>query len=103
MTPPLGECGRASFEVGLSVDEVAFLVEEVVQVGMGCGELRERPHLPKSQHRPLSWSEWQVRILDSVERGSEQSSRRARTPAAMRRISETGWAAWSSIWCPPPG
>jgi hypothetical protein len=50
---PLGQCGRAGL-VGLAVDEVAFGIEMVVKQGVDRGELLERLHLPKSQHRPLS-------------------------------------------------
>ena len=55
--PPLCQCSRASFLVGLSINEVAFEIEVVVDIGMGRGELLKRLHLPQSDHRPLSWSE----------------------------------------------
>lgn len=37
--PPLGQCGRAAFFVSLSIGEVAFLVEVVVDVSKDRGEL----------------------------------------------------------------
>ena len=43
--------------VGLSADEVAFLVEVVVEGAVDGGELLEGLHLPEPQHRPLSSSE----------------------------------------------
>ena len=36
---PLGQCGRATFAVVLSINEVAFGIEMVVQGGMDRGEL----------------------------------------------------------------
>ena len=46
--------------VGLSVDEVAFEVEVIVDVGVDGGALLQALHLPEPQHRPLSSSEREV-------------------------------------------
>ena len=36
---PLGQCGRAAFLVSLSIDEMTFEGEKIVDVGMDRGEL----------------------------------------------------------------
>ncbi len=36
---PLSQCGRAAFLVGLAIDEVAFQVKVVVDIGVDGGEL----------------------------------------------------------------
>ena len=66
MALQLGQCGRAAFLVGLSIDEVAFLVEVVVDVGMDRGELLQGLHSPEPEHRALASSERQVAVLDPV-------------------------------------
>ena len=63
---PLGQSGRAAGLVGLSVDEVAFEVEVVVDVGVDRGELLHALHLSEPEHRPLSSSERQVAVLHPV-------------------------------------
>ena len=63
---PLGQCGRATFAVGLTVDEVTFLVEVVVDLGVDGAELLERLHPSEPEHCPLSSSEWRVGILGPV-------------------------------------
>ena len=51
--PPLGQGSRAAFFVGLSINEMAFKVEVVVNIGMDRGELLKRLHSSESQRRPL--------------------------------------------------
>ena len=63
---PLCQCGRAAGFVGFSVGEVAFGIEMVVNRSVHGSEFLQRLHLPKSQHRSLSSSERQVRILRSI-------------------------------------
>ena len=63
---PLGQGGRAERFVGRSIDEVAFGIEVIVDVGMDGGELLQRLHSSESQHCPLSSSEWQVAVLGSI-------------------------------------
>jgi hypothetical protein len=57
---PLGQGGRATDLVGFAIDEVAFLVEVVVETGVNRGEFLQRLHPPKPQHHPFSSSKWQV-------------------------------------------
>ncbi len=52
--------------MGLSIDELALLVEVVVDVGMDRGELLLCLHPSKPQRCPLSSSEWQVGIFRPV-------------------------------------
>ena len=54
---PLGACGRAAGLVGLSVDEMAFVVEVVLDVGMDRGELLQGLHPAEFEHCPFSSSE----------------------------------------------
>jgi hypothetical protein len=51
---------------GVSVDEVAFGVEMVVDVGVNTGELLQARHSSEPQHRSLSSSKAQMRVLDPV-------------------------------------
>jgi len=55
--PPLRQGSGASFPVFLSADEVALLVEVVVDLAVDRGELLECFHPPEPEHRPLSSSE----------------------------------------------
>ena len=57
---PLGQGGRALGFVCLSADEVAVLVEVVVESGVDGAELLQRLHLPEPHHGPFSSSEGQV-------------------------------------------
>lgn len=50
---PLSQGNRATFFVGLAVDEVAFQIEMVVDIRMNGGEFLHRLHLPKPQHCPV--------------------------------------------------
>lgn len=63
---PLVQCGGTlGFEVR-SAGEASFLVEVVRNGGMeGCERLKTS-HMPEPEHRPLSSSEWQVRILRPI-------------------------------------
>jgi len=45
---------------------VALLIEVVVEAGVDRGELLQRLHSPKPQHRPLSSSERLVGVLDRL-------------------------------------
>lgn len=57
---PFGKGGRASgFEI-VSADEVAVLVEVVVEGGMDGAELLQRLHLPEAEHGPFSSSKRQM-------------------------------------------
>jgi len=56
----LGKCGRSSgFEI-VSADEVAVLVEVIVEGGVDGAELLQGLHLPEAEHGPFSPSERQV-------------------------------------------
>jgi len=55
--------GRAAGLEGLAVHKVAFMSEVVVEGGVNGGELLKALHLPEREHRPLSSSEWQMRVL----------------------------------------
>jgi hypothetical protein len=50
----------------VSFRETAILVEVVEDGGMDGDEFLQTSHPPKALHRPLSSSEWQVRILSAV-------------------------------------
>ena len=63
---PLGEGGRAADFVSLAIDEVAFVVEMVVDRGMDGAEFLKGVHPSKPQHSPLSSSERLVGILGAV-------------------------------------
>ena len=63
---PLGQGSRAAYFVSLTIDEVSFLVEMVVQRGVDRSEFLQRLHPSKPQHRPFSSSEWQVRVFCSI-------------------------------------
>ena len=52
--------------MGLSIDELALLVEVVVDVGIDRGELLQCLHPLKPQHRSLSSSDRQVGIFRPV-------------------------------------
>ena len=52
--------GGATLLVGVSVDEVAFEGEMIMQRGVDRCEFLQRLHLTKPQHGPLASSEWQV-------------------------------------------
>ena len=54
------------FAVEVSADEVAFLIEEVVDRAVDGGEFLKRLHPEKPLHRPFSSSEGLVGILDPV-------------------------------------
>jgi hypothetical protein len=54
---PFDQCGQAAFPVSLSIDEMAFLAEMVVERSMDGGEFLQGLHLPEPQHRPFSSSE----------------------------------------------
>ena len=54
---PLRQRGGASFFVDVAADEVAFLVEMVVDGGMDCAEFLQRVHSSEPQHGPLSSAE----------------------------------------------
>ncbi len=62
----LGKASRAVELVSLSVGEVAFGVEMVVDIGVIRGESLQGPHPPKSLHHPLSLPQRQVRVLGSI-------------------------------------
>jgi hypothetical protein len=63
---PLGKSsGTISLEVG-STDEVALLIEVVVDRGMGGGELLQATHPPEALHCPLSSSQRLMSIFDAV-------------------------------------
>src|ERR1022692_3105286 len=55
---PLGQSGRASDFVSLTIDEVTLLVKMVVKTGMYRDELLQRFHPSKPQHCPLSSPKW---------------------------------------------
>jgi len=63
---PLRQRGGAAFLVCLSINEVAFGVEVIVQAGVNGSEFLQRLHLPEPQHRPLPSSERKVGILSPV-------------------------------------
>ena len=63
---PLRQCGGASLFVDIAADEVAFLVEMVVDGGMDRTEFLKGVHPSKPRHSPLSSSERLVRILRPV-------------------------------------
>ena len=46
--------------------EVAFMIKEVVDRGMGGGEFLEGADVPEPRHRFFPSSEWLVRIFDPV-------------------------------------
>jgi len=52
--PPIGECGRASFLECLSIDEMAFEIEVIVDVGVETGELLTALHAWEPLHGPLA-------------------------------------------------
>jgi hypothetical protein len=54
---PLGECGRSPLSVDFAADEVALLIEVVVDLTVDRGEFLECFHPPKSEHRTFSSSE----------------------------------------------
>jgi len=63
---PLGQGGRASgFEV-ISADEVAILVEVVVEGGVDRIEFLQGLHLAEPLHGPFSSPKRQVGVLDAV-------------------------------------
>ena len=57
---PLSQGGRASLAVEISADEVAFLIEKVVDRAVDGSEFLERLHPEKPLHRAFSSSEWLV-------------------------------------------
>jgi len=57
---PLSQGSWASGLVIVSADEVAILVEGVVEGGVDGAELLQCLHLPEPQHRSLSSSEVQM-------------------------------------------
>ena len=63
---PLRQCGGASFFVDVTADEMAFVVEMVVDRGMEGAEFLEDVHPSKPQHGPLSALERLVGILGPV-------------------------------------
>ena len=63
---PLGQGDRAEELVGWSIDEVAFGIEVVLNVGVDGGEFLQRLHSSKSEHRPFSSSEGEVAVLGSI-------------------------------------
>ena len=48
--PPLGLGGRASLLVSFTAEEVAFLIEVVLDRGVNGAEFLQRLHAPKSEH-----------------------------------------------------
>jgi hypothetical protein len=56
LTPVGKSSGTISLEIG-STDEVALLIEVVVDRGMGGGELLQAAHPPEALHRPFSSSQ----------------------------------------------
>ena len=65
---PLGQGSRAEQLLGRSIDEVAIGIEVVLDVGVDGGELRQRLHSAKSEHRPISSSEGEMAVLGPVVR-----------------------------------
>ena len=57
---PLRQRGRASPSVNLPGDEMALLIEMVVDLGVDRAELLQGLHPSKARHRPLSSSKRQV-------------------------------------------
>ena len=63
---PLRKGGGASCFVDVAADEMAFVVEMVVDRGMNCAELFQRVHPSKLQHGPFALSERLVEVLGPV-------------------------------------
>ena len=63
---PFRRCGRASLLVNLPGDEMALLIEMVVDLGVNRAELLQRLHTSKPLHRPLSSSKRLMRILRPI-------------------------------------
>jgi hypothetical protein len=65
LTPVGQSSGTISLELG-SADEVALLIEVVVDRGTGGGELLQAAHPPEALHRPFSSSQRFMCILSAV-------------------------------------
>src|SRR5208337_5112189 len=63
---PLGQCRRASLLVDLTGDEMALLIEMVVDLGVNRAELLQRLRTSKPLHRSFSSSKRLVRILRPI-------------------------------------
>src|SRR5208337_703620 len=63
---PLGQCRRASLLVDLAGDEMALLIEMVVDLGVNRAELLQRLRTSKPLHRPFSSSKRLMRILRAI-------------------------------------
>jgi hypothetical protein len=48
------------------INEMTFEIEVIVDVGVDRGDLLQRLHLTKAQHRPFSSAKGQVTALDPV-------------------------------------
>ena len=63
---PLGKgCGAIDFE-GVPAGEAAFLVEVIVDGRMDGGEGLQTSHSSEPEHRSLSSSQWQMRVLGAI-------------------------------------
>lgn len=65
---PLDQGGRTSLLVGLPVDEMAFLVEVIVEGRMDRGELLQSLHPSEPEHGALSPSDRQVTAFSAIVR-----------------------------------
>lgn len=63
---PLDQGGRASLLERWSIDEVAFGIEMIVDIGVEGSELLQCLRLSESQHRPLSSSKRQMAVLHAI-------------------------------------
>ena len=63
---PLGLGIRASLLVSFAADEVAFLIEVVLDRGVNGAEFLQRLHAPKPEHRMFSPSERLMRVFRSI-------------------------------------
>ena len=64
--PPLGQSSGAVLLEDVAAVEMAVLVEVVVKRGMDGSELLKGLHVPELRHRPLSSSEWLMRVFGLV-------------------------------------
>ena len=63
---PLGQRGGAPLFVSLAGDEMALLIEMVVDLGMNRAEFLQRLHASKPLHGPFSSSKRLMRILGAI-------------------------------------
>jgi len=62
----LGQGGRASLLVNLSIDEMAHQGEVIVKVGVDGCEFLQGSHLSEPEHRPLPSSEGEMAVFNPI-------------------------------------